>query len=206
MILMLNCSYKVKSSNTEFFFSLLKDEIEHMSDRECEMVSIRDVVKSDDTMEVFVSDLKKAKALVIGAPLYVDGLPAQAVKLMEILLEKYKGEIPKLPVYVVSNLGFYEAGQIKHLLAIVENWCKRIGFAYGGTAITNSLIIRKFYGNKYYAENFGVLNFSGALSAFIGPSVVGLIQVSTGTYATVMMYFIAIAAISFVIQHFIKKA
>ena len=33
---------------------------------------------------------------------------------------------------MVSNLGFYEAEQIKHLLAIVENWCKRIGFAYGG--------------------------------------------------------------------------
>lgn len=35
----------------------------------------------------FVNELKEADALVIGAPLYVDGLPAQAVKLLEMLQE-----------------------------------------------------------------------------------------------------------------------
>lgn len=132
MILMLNCSYKVKASNTEYFFSLLKDEIDQLSETETKVVNIREILKDSTTIENFVSELKQAKALVIGAPLYVDGLPAQAVKLLEELLENYKGAIPKLPVYAVSNLGFYEAEQIRHLLAIVENWCKRMGFAYGG--------------------------------------------------------------------------
>ena len=136
MILMLNCSYKAKGSNTEYFFSILKSEIEQISDRDYKVVNLRDVFKGqnfeNEAIDGFVSDLKNAKALVIGAPLYVDGLPAQAIKLMEILLANYKGEIPKLPVYVISNLGFYEAEQIKHLLAIVENWCKRMGFLYGG--------------------------------------------------------------------------
>ena len=94
---------------------------------------------------------------------------------------------------------------VTHSVPLVIIGCPLIGFAYGGTAITNSLIIRKFYGNEHYAENFGVLNFSGGLSAFIGPSVVGLIQVNTGTYATVMIYFVVIAIGSFIIQHFIKK-
>ena len=108
-------------------------------------------------------------------------------------------------IYIAAPL-IICAAMLTHSVPLVILGCPLIGFAYGGTAITNSLIIRKFYGNKYYAENFGVLNFSGALSAFIGPSVVGLIQVSTGTYATVMMYFVALAVVSFVIQHFIKKA
>lgn len=134
MILMLNCSYKVKSSNTEYFFELLKEELAGYSDKECKTVSIRDVLKDieNGSLDAFVGELKQAKAFVIGAPLYVDGLPSQAVKLLELLLDNYKGEIPKLPVYVVSNLGFYEAEQIKHLLSIVENWCDRMGMAYGG--------------------------------------------------------------------------
>lgn len=135
MILMLNCSYKAKSSNTEYFLSLLMNEIQNTStDRECKMVYIKDILINMEkgALEKFFSELKQAKALVIGSPLYVDGLPAQMVKLMEVLLENYKGKIPKIPVYVVSNLGFYEADQIRTLLAIVENWCKRMGFAYGG--------------------------------------------------------------------------
>lgn len=134
MILMLNCSYKVKSSNTEYFLRLLKNGVEQGSDKKCKIVNIREVLRDieNGSLESFVDELKCAKAFVIGAPLYVDGLPAQAVKVLELLLVKYKGQIPKLPVYVVSNLGFYEAEQIRHLLAIVENWCKRMGMAYGG--------------------------------------------------------------------------
>ena len=134
MILMLNCSYKVKSSNTDYFFQLLQDEIAKCSDRECKAISIRDVFKNVEqgSLDDFVKELKHAKAFVIGAPLYVDGLPSQAVKLLELLLENYKDQLPTLPVYVVSNLGFYEAEQIQHLLAMVENWCSRMGMAYGG--------------------------------------------------------------------------
>ena len=135
MILMLNCSCKSKSSNTEYFLSSLMNEIQNIStDKECKTIYIKDILNNMENggLEKFLSELKQAKALVIGTPLYVDGLPAQAVKLMEMLLENYKGEIPKLPVYVISNLGFYEAEQIRHLLAMVENWCKRMGFAYGG--------------------------------------------------------------------------
>lgn len=142
MILMLNCSYKGNSANTMFFFDLLENELaacmekqvqefaDESTDKSIEIVQIKKVLNGQ--MEDFVVKLQKADALVIGAPLYVDGLPAQAVKLLEILLENYKGKFPELPVYVVSNLGFYEAKQIQNLLAIVENWCARMGMTYGG--------------------------------------------------------------------------
>ena len=134
MILMLNCSYKVKSSNTDYFFSLLQEEVAKNSERECKTIYIKDVLKDieNGSLDEFVQELRRAKAFVIGTPLYVDGLPAQAVKLLELLLERYKGKIQRLPVYVISNLGFYEAEQLRHLLAIVENWCNRMGMAYGG--------------------------------------------------------------------------
>lgn len=130
MILMLNCSYKKKTSNSLYFLEKLKDELTACSDVECKMLNIRDVFI--DSMEDFAEELKTAKALVLGVPLYVDGLPAQVVKLMEDLLANNKGEFPNVSVYVVSNLGFYESTQIKHLLNMVENWCLRMDMPYGG--------------------------------------------------------------------------
>ena len=125
MILMVNCSLKAKEGNTQYFLELLKGQV-----NDSEIIRIKDVLKNE--LESFAEKCQKADALVIGAPLYVDGLPAQAVKLLEDLLENYKGKFTELPVYVVSNLGFYEAKQIKHLLDMVRNWCTRMGCVYGG--------------------------------------------------------------------------
>ena len=123
MIVMLNCSYKTKDSNTQYFLELLKEKL----GKECEIIPIRQVLKGG--FPEFVKKLEQADAFVIGAPLYVDGLPAQAVKLLEMLLDfDLFGKL----VYVVSNLGFYEGAQICNLFDIVRNWCGRMNMVYGG--------------------------------------------------------------------------
>lgn len=127
MILMLNCSYKTNGSNTQYFLELLNHAL---ADKETEIVSIRKVLNSD--IREFASNLEQAEAFVVGAPLYVDGLPAQAVKLMEMLLECNSGQFAGKPVYAVSNLGFYEGAQICNLFDIVKNWSARMGMPYGG--------------------------------------------------------------------------
>ena len=127
MILMLNCSYKAKESNTQFFLELLEKELEAEG---TQTISIRQVLSGG--FAEFVEKLRQAEAFVIGAPLYVDGLPAQAVKLLEMLLE---GEYPGLSgkrVYAVSNLGFYEGEQTCNLFDMVRNWCGRMQMVYGG--------------------------------------------------------------------------
>ena len=123
MILMLNCSYKTKDSNTRFFLELLKQEL----GEEVEILSIRQVL--DGGFPEFLKKLEQAEAFVLGAPLYVDGLPAQAVKLLEMLLDF---DLSGKRVYVVSNLGFYEGAQICNLFDIVRNWCGRMQMVYGG--------------------------------------------------------------------------
>lgn len=130
MILMLNCSYKSKDGNTQYFLDVLKKEIREYTEQTCKSYKIKNVL--ENSLEPFAEELRKTNALIIGAPLYVDGLPAQAVKWMEMMLEKYKGDFSGVPVYVVSNLGFYEAEQVKHLFSIVENWCRRMDMTYGG--------------------------------------------------------------------------
>ena len=126
MILMVNCSYKASGSNTQFFLELLKEKL----DGEIRIIPLKKVLSGG--FADFLGKLEAADAFVIGAPLYVDGLPAQAVKLMELLLECDKTPLDRKPVYVVSNLGFYEGEQICNLFDIVANWCARMGMTYGG--------------------------------------------------------------------------
>ena len=126
MILMLNCSYKASDSNTQFFLELLKEKLEE----ESRIIPLKKVLSGG--FAEFLGELVAAEAFVIGAPLYVDGLPAQAVKLLELLLRCDKTPLSGKPVYVVSNLGFYEGEQICNLFDIVHNWCTRMGMTYGG--------------------------------------------------------------------------
>ena len=126
MILMLNCSYKASDSNTQFFLELLKEKL----DGESRIIPLKKVLSGG--FAEFLHKLEAAEAFVIGAPLYVDGLPAQAVKLLELLLLCDKAPLDRKPVYVVSNLGFYEGEQICNLFDIVRNWCTRMGMTYGG--------------------------------------------------------------------------
>lgn len=130
MILMLNCSYKEKDSNTRYFLELLKNQV----DENVEIWNIKQVLNGG--LEALEDKLEESKVFVIGTPLYVDGLPAQAVKLLELLFEKDRERFLGKRVYVVSNLGFYEGEQIRHLFDIVRNWCERMQMIYsGGLAI-----------------------------------------------------------------------
>lgn len=130
MICMLNCSYKGKSSNSRYFLGLLEKELGKFSEQKCVEMDLKQILTTG--FEDFLKKMEEMDALVIGAPLYVDGLPAQVVKLLEMLIAKARGQFPNLKVYVVSNLGFYEAEQIRHLFSIVENWCIKMGLKYGG--------------------------------------------------------------------------
>ena len=137
MILMLNCSYKASDSNTQFFLELLEEKL----DEESRIIPLKKVLSGG--YADFLVELEAADAFVIGAPLYVDGLPAQAVKLLEMLLECDRTPLDRKPVYVVSNLGFYEGEQICNLFDITANWCARMGMTYsGGIAVGAGPMIR----------------------------------------------------------------
>lgn len=125
MIVLLNCSLKGPKGNSRYFLNRLKSCLTE----DCLDLEMRDVLKNPDR---FVQTLHMAGALVLGAPLYVDGMPAQALALMELLHASYSEQFPHIPVYVVSNLGFYESTQIRILLDITRNWCKKMDLTYGG--------------------------------------------------------------------------
>ena len=124
MVILLNCSYRGETSNSNYFLGLL----ENMLTVECERIHLKDVKNFD----LLIDKLSTADALVLGMPLYVDGAPAQVVELMEYLYDVGKNHLERLKVYVLSNLGFYESHQIQIQLQIVKNWCSKMGLTYGG--------------------------------------------------------------------------
>ena len=125
MVILLNGSLKGKRGNGYYLLGRLQ---------ECGLGECveKNVVGALKDVDGFACELAKADALVIAAPLYVDALPAQMLRLMEALYEKRSAAADGLHVYVVSNLGFFESAQIKPLLDMVRNWCARMNFVYGG--------------------------------------------------------------------------
>lgn len=124
MVVLLNCSFRGEKSNSNYFLGLLEQQL----DVPCERISLAKMKNFGELK----SKLAEADALVLGMPLYVDSVPAQVIDLMERLYEEKSEELEKLHVYVVTNLGFYEASQTKIELAVVKNWCDKMGMTYGG--------------------------------------------------------------------------
>ena len=84
--------------------------------------------------------LEKAEAIVLCTPLYVDGLPSQVIRLME-LAQKQCGEKGKL-VYVLANMGLYESRQLVNLFSAVRQWCGKTDQIYcGGLGISAGELI-----------------------------------------------------------------
>lgn len=121
--ILLNCSLRGESSNSKTFLNKLSEFIK----KDFKSYNIVNYTNKEDEL---ISMLKKADTIVLGMPLYVDGVPSNVVRIMEKLYSIDKGG--KKKIYVVSNMGFFESKQIVNLLSIVKTWCNSIGYTYGG--------------------------------------------------------------------------
>lgn len=93
-----------------------------------------------------LQELYQADAWIFSFPLYVDGIPGQLLsclvqleetirqgkatqaenKAAETYLEK------QIRVYGIANCGFYEGIQAEYALKILQNWCSKTGYLWGG--------------------------------------------------------------------------
>lgn len=124
MVVLLNGSFRGEQSNSNYFLGVLEEKLSGP----CERVHLNQVKDYGGLKQ----KLQEAEAVVIGMPLYVDGVPAQVLELMEYLYADGSGSLNGLRVYVISNMGFYESRQARILLSIVKNWCAKLGAVYGG--------------------------------------------------------------------------
>ena len=121
--ILLNCSLRGDNANSKKFLDKLSPELTGN-------VESLNLVAYTGRYEELVKALLPAKNIVLGMPLYVDGIPSAPLRIME-MLEKCQDRGTK-NIYVLANMGFYESSQIKNLLAMVRTWCVKCGFTYGG--------------------------------------------------------------------------
>ena len=141
---LLNCSLRKKKANSRKFLDRLSLKI----NEETETIHISS--NSDKTDEL-ISILLSAEKIILGMPLYVDGIPSSVLRIME-RMEQYECTIPK-KIYVVSNMGLYESRQLKNLLGMVKTWCDICGYVYGGgLAIGAGEMIGMFMGSQNFAK------------------------------------------------------
>ena len=122
---LVNCSMRGNQANTRKLLDKLAADIE----------GDKVIVKLGEyggRLDELIGVLLSAGKIVLGMPMYVDGIPSAALKVMEAL-EKHKN-IDKKKIYAVTNMGFYESAQQKHLLDMIHAWCEACGFDYCGAA------------------------------------------------------------------------
>ena len=91
-----------------------------------ETVDLRDYMKD---LNALADNLKEAPALVLCVPLYVDGLPSQVIRLLEVM-ENHRGISKR--IYVLANMGLYESSQLANLFSAVRQWCGKMNYDYCG--------------------------------------------------------------------------
>ena len=121
-VILINGSMRSIDGNSAKLARLLSERLKSDS----EIIDLKTYRKDMDTL---ISLLDESKAIVLCVPLYVDGLPAQVIKLMERMEKRGKGA---KRIYLLANMGLFESKQLKNLFSAVKQWCFKAGYQYCG--------------------------------------------------------------------------
>ena len=135
-MIILNGSMRNRDGNSARFAGVLRTRLRGRIGASVEIIDLKDNMKD---MKALADDLAAADKLIFCVPLYVDGLPSQVIRLMEIMESKPAG--PQ-KIYVLANMGLYESSQMVNLFSAVKQWCERCGHEYcGGLGISAGELI-----------------------------------------------------------------
>ena len=77
-------------------------------------------------------------------------------------------------------------------------------FMYGGNMCSMSAMAASFFGSKYYGINYAIATCQMTPAAMIGPQILAMSQVGSGSYLGAFWVFGAIAVASLAVSFFIK--
>lgn len=80
--------------------------------------------------EAEIKDLCNYSVWVFAFPLYVDGIPSHLLSCL-YKIEQFGIVCKGIRVYAIVNCGFFEGKQNCNALAILKNWCSKIGLIWG---------------------------------------------------------------------------
>lgn len=108
--------------------------------------------------------------------------------------------------FVILAGAFLVLGAISHIAPLILIGLVCSGLGYGGTPTLSSTVILNRFGEKNFAVNFSIANFSLIPAAMIGPLVSSaLIEKSGGAYDSTFFMIIILAVIALVLRTFLKE-
>ncbi len=123
-IAMINASPKAKNSASEF----LLDSFGHYLSGH---TKVQITLRTHELQKEDINQMMQCDIWVIAFPLYVDALPSHLLSCLLELEQQMRQYRKKIILYALVNSGFYEAHQNIWALAVLKNWCKRAGIAWG---------------------------------------------------------------------------
>lgn len=131
--LLLIGSPRGKTSSSQMLGGYL---FERLAERGVQTDSIRlqTVLRSEDKQRAMVRSVAEADLVVLAAPLYIDSLPAQTIRMLEMIAAHRKSMAGMRPQRFVAivNCGFPEANHNRTALAICEAFARQAGFEWAG--------------------------------------------------------------------------
>ena len=80
------------------------------------------------------------------------------------------------------------------------------GVCYGGGITIQASLVRSFYGNKHYAENFSTCNLVSIPAAIIGPMIsAALVDAAGGAFGHTFVMVIVMGIVSLILNFLIRK-
>lgn len=79
----------------------------------------------------FAQSIQECDAFVLVFPLYVDGIPAHLLRMMEDAQPLIAASGARARVYVVVQCGFFEGRQNRLALLMTKQWCEACGLSWG---------------------------------------------------------------------------
>ena len=125
-VLLVDCSLRGKRSNTRIFLKRLQAVLR----THAEMEGLSSVSSSVSSPEEVAYAVSRAETVILGIPLYVDGIPSSALRMLNAVKRRENGNPGR--VYTVVNNGLYESRQNENLLSMIRDWCSEKGFQYCG--------------------------------------------------------------------------
>lgn len=127
-IALIDASPKVSGSTSSL---LLEDLKKYISRRSADKAALMTAGMHNTAVpEELLENLKTADVWIFSYPLYVDGIPGHLLSCL-VQLEKLRWQ-KRIHIYGIVNCGFYEGIQAEYALKILQNWCAKAGFVWGG--------------------------------------------------------------------------
>ena len=93
---------------------------------------VKEILRSPADHTRILEQLRDARTVVFGLPLYVDSVPSHVLRFLQEMEAFCRENGLKLRVYCVANNGFIEGKQNEPLMQVFENFCVRAGLVWGG--------------------------------------------------------------------------